>query len=153
VTVHRSLVGYQSKKWIGRSGERCGLTAFDTSALVRVLVGDDPAQTKKAERAFAAHAKSDGIFVSLVVLAEVGWVLSIAYQWDRATLHDRLSRLARTRGVVVEDLDLVESALAGFRVGKADLADYLILGKARGGSAQLLTFDKRLGREAGATLL
>jgi predicted nucleic-acid-binding protein len=103
---------------------------------------------KKAERAFFPHAKGDGIFVSLLVLAEVGWVLSVAYQWDRATLHDRLSRLARTRGVVVEDLDLVESALAGFRVGKADLADYLILGKAQGGGGPLLTFDKRLGRLA-----
>ena len=75
------------------------MIAFDTNVLVRVLVGDDPAQTKKAERAFAEHAKGDGVFVSLVVLAEIGWVLSVAYQWDRATIHDRLSRLVRTRAV------------------------------------------------------
>jgi predicted nucleic-acid-binding protein len=127
--------------------------AFDTNVLVRVLVGDDPVQTKKAERAFAEHARGDGIFVSLVVLAEIGWVLSVAYQWDRATIHGRLSRLARTRGVVLEDLELVEAALDRYHEGKAELADYLILGKAHGGGARLLTFDKRLGRETGALLL
>ena len=129
------------------------MVAFDTNVLVRILVGDDPAQTKKAERAFSEHANGGGIFVSLVVLAEIGWVLSVAYQWDRATILDRLFRLVRTRGVLIEDLELVDAALEGYRAGKAELADYLILGKAHGGGAELLTFDKRLGREVGVKLL
>ena len=65
------------------------MVAFDTNVVVRVLVGDDPVQTKKAERAFVEHANGDGGFVSLVVLAEVGWVLAVAYEWDRATIHAR----------------------------------------------------------------
>jgi predicted nucleic-acid-binding protein len=129
------------------------MVAFDTNVLVRVLVGDDPAQTKKAERALVEHAAGQGVFVSLVVLAEIAWVLSAAYEWDRMTIHDRLFRLVRTRGVSFEDLDLVESALEGYRVGKADLADYLVIGKAQSVGAGLLTFDKRLAREGGATLL
>lgn len=129
------------------------MVAFDTNVLVRVLVGDDPIQTKKAERAFAEHATNDGIFVSLIVLTEIAWVLSSAYQWDRATIHDRLSRLVRTRGVAFEDLDLVEAALETYHGGKAELADYLILAKARGEGAPLLSFDKRLAREADVTLL
>lgn len=108
------------------------MVAFDTNVLVRVLVGDDPAQTKRAERAFVDHAKSDGVFVSLIVFAEVAWVLSAAYAWDRVTTYERLSRLVRTRGVVFEEVELVEAALAGYRSGKADLADYLIVAKARG---------------------
>ncbi|HEY8088559.1 MAG TPA: type II toxin-antitoxin system VapC family toxin [Polyangiaceae bacterium] len=130
------------------------MPAFDTNVLVRVLVGDDPAQTRKAERAFVEHAKGpEGVFVSLVVLAEVAWVLAAAYAWDRATIHERLSRLVRTRGVVLEDLDLVEAALESYRAGKADLPDYLIIGKAQSVRADLLTFDKRLARENGVTLL
>jgi len=130
------------------------VAAFDTNVLVRVLVGDDPVQTKKAERAFLQHAKGpEGVFVSLVVLAEIAWVLSAAYGWDRATIHERLSRLVRTRGVVLEDLEIVEAALEGYRVGKADLPDYLIAGKAQSIGAELLTFDKRLARENGVTLL
>ncbi len=130
------------------------MVAFDTNIIVRVLVGDDPIQTKKAEKAFVAHAKGDGVFLSLVVVAEVGWVLTSAYQWDRATVHERVTRLVRTRGIVVEELELVEHALDEYRAGKANLADYLILGKARSSATgNLLTFDKKLARESGAALL
>lgn len=129
------------------------MIALDTNVLVRVLVGDDPAQTKRAEAAFLKHAKGDGIFVSFVVLAEVGWVLSAAYGWDRPTIHDRLSRLVRTQGIVLEDIEVVEAALDGYRTGKAEIADYLILGRAHQVGAELLTFDRRLGREDGASVL
>jgi predicted nucleic-acid-binding protein len=127
--------------------------AFDTNVLVRILVGDDPSQTKRAERSFLEHAKGQGVFLSLVVLAEVAWVLSAAYEWDRATIHGRLSRLIRTRGVILEDLELVQEALVQYAVGPADFADYLIVGKAQSVGATLVTFDKRLGRTAGARLL
>jgi len=129
------------------------VVAFDTNVLVRILVGDDPSQTKRAERAFLEHAKGQGIFVSMVVLAEIAWVLSAAYEWDRATIHGRLSRLVRTRGVILEELELVEGALARYAVGPADFADYLVVAKAQSLGASLLTFDKRLGRIEGARLL
>lgn len=129
------------------------MVGFDTNVVVRVLVGDDPVQTRKAEHAFTTHANGDGGFVSLVVLAEVGWVLAAAYGWDRATIHARVTRLVRTRGVEIEDLELVERALVDYAAGRADLADYLIVGKARSVGAELLTFDRKLAREAGATLL
>jgi predicted nucleic-acid-binding protein len=51
------------------------VVTFDTNVLVRVLIGDDPAQTKLAERSLKAHAFGDGIFVPLLVLAEIAWVL------------------------------------------------------------------------------
>jgi predicted nucleic-acid-binding protein len=131
------------------------VVGFDTNVLVRILVGDDPSQTKKAERAFSLHARGAGVFVSLVVLAELAWVLGVAYRWDRATLHGRIALLVRTRGVYVEELELVERALGEYEHGKADLADYLILGRARAQSAtgSLLTFDKKLSRAKGVSLL
>lgn len=129
------------------------MVAFDTNVIVRVLVGDDPVQTKKAEKAFVSHVNDSGVFVSLVVLAETSWVLAAAYQWDRATIHGRVRRLVRTRNVVIEDLELVERALDEYVTGKAELADYLILGKARTAADQLLTFDKKLAREADAALV
>jgi len=129
------------------------VVAFDTNVLVRVLVGDDPAQTRRAEKAFVAHATGEGVFVSLVVLAELGWVLSAAYGWHRAVIHERISRLVRTRGVVIEELELVESALEHFARGKADLADYLILAKSRAKARELFTFDKKLAKEANVHLL
>lgn len=129
------------------------MIAFDTNVVVRLLVGDDPAQTRRAERAFVEHVNGAGVFISLVVLAEVGWVLSAAYAWDRVTLHARVQRLVRTRNVLVEELELVEAALDAYATGKAQLADYLILGVARAASDGLLTFDKKLARSPGALLL
>lgn len=129
------------------------MVALDTNVVVRILVGDDPVQTKKAERAFVEHALGDGVFISTVVLAEVSWVLSAAYEWDRATIHARLGRLVRTRGVAFEDLGLVHAALDEYAAGKAELADYLIVGTARGRGATLLTFDRRLARSPGVALL
>ncbi len=130
------------------------MAGFDTNVIVRVLVGDDPTQTRKAEQAFSEHAATDGVFVSLVVLAEVTWVLEAAYSWDRATIHRQVSLLVRTKGVVVEELELVQTALDEYIAGKAGLADYLILGKARTGPGRsLVTFDRKLARTADVTLL
>lgn len=129
------------------------MVAFDTNVVVRVLVGDDPVQTARAERAFVKHTKAGGVFVSLVVLAETAWVLSAAYGWDRPTIHARLRQLVRTRNVFIEEIELVETALAEYRAGRAEVADHLILGKARQRGGDLLTFDKRLAKAQGAVLL
>jgi predicted nucleic-acid-binding protein len=129
------------------------VVALDTNVVVRLLVGDDPVQTRKAEKVFLEHVNGAGVFVSLVVLAELGWVLSCAYEWDRATIHSRMQRLVRTRNVRVEELELVEAALDEYENGKAQLADYLILGVARAASETLLTFDKKLARTPGVSLL
>lgn len=65
----------------------------------------------------------------------------------------RVRQLVRTRGVIIEEFELVEQALDEYAGGKADFADYLILGKARRDASELLTFDKKLAREVGTTLL
>jgi predicted nucleic-acid-binding protein len=130
------------------------VVTFDTNVLVRILVGDDPAQTRRAERLFSAHARGDGIHVPLLVLAELAWVLSSGYGLERLVIHERLARLVRTRGVFVGDLELVLEALARYRQGGAELADQLILGKAtEARSLPVFTFDRKLARQDGVELV
>ncbi len=52
----RSRASSPSKRWIAPSRGRCDVVALDTNVIVRVLVGDDPAQTRStsAWRARAA---------------------------------------------------------------------------------------------------
>lgn len=130
------------------------MVTFDTNVLVRILLGDDPAQTKRAERLFKEHAFADGIFVPLIVVAELAWVLSAGYALERVQIHERLKRLVRTRGVFVEELELVHRALAAYAASRVDLADLLILGAAAGKNAlPLFTFDRKLSRVQQAHLV
>lgn len=128
------------------------MVAFDTNVVVRLLLRDDAAQAKKAEHAFLRHARGDGVFLSLVVVVETAWVLAYTYELDRKAIHEHLRSLSRTRGVVVEEVDLVQDALDAYTKGSADFADYVILAATRrAGCRTLLTFDRRLGKERGVS--
>jgi len=128
------------------------VVAFDTNVVVRLLLRDDAAQAKKAEHAFLRHARGDGVFLPLVVLVETAWVLAYTYELDRKAIHDHLLSLSRTRGVIVDETELVQDALDAYAKGGADFADYVILATTRrAGCRALLTFDRRLGRERGVS--
>ena len=128
------------------------MVAFDTNVVVRLLLRDDAVQAKKAEQAFLRHARGDGVFLPLVVLVETAWVLSYTFELDRKAIHEHLRSLIRTRGVVVDEADLVQDALDAYLNGSADFADYVILTTTRrAGCRALLTFDRRLGKEAGVS--
>lgn len=130
------------------------MVALDTNVVVRLLVRDDAAQAKRAEQTFLRHARGDGIFLALVVIVEMAWVLAYTYDLDRAVIRDHLLALTRTRGVVIDDADLVQDALDAYAKGGADFADYVILAAARrAGCRTLFTFDKRLGKERGVSAL
>ena len=135
------------------------MVAFDTNVVVRLLLRDDAAQAKKAEHAFLRHARGDGVFVPLVVLVETAWVLAYTYDLDRKAIREHLASLIRTRGVVVDDADLVQDALDAFAKGSADFADYVIVASMRRAGCRALltfdrrTFDRRLGKERGVSAL
>ena len=57
------------------------------------------------------------------MLAEVAWVLRIAYKFNRATAAASLRRLIDTEGVQVEGEATTRLALAAFQTGSADFFD------------------------------
>lgn len=128
------------------------MVAFDTNVVVRLLLRDDAAQARRAERAFLQHARGEGVFLPLVVVVETVWVLTYTYELGRDAVHQHLFALTRTRGVVVDEADLVQEALDSYAAGAADFADYVILARSgHAGCDSLLTFDRRLAREPGAS--
>jgi len=130
------------------------VVAFDTNVVVRLLLRDDAGQAKKAEHAFLRHARGDGVFLPLVVLVETAWVLAYTYDLSRSAIHDHLLALTRTRGVIIDEAERVQEALDAYVAGSADFADYVILaGTRRADCKALLTFDRRLGKETGASAL
>jgi predicted nucleic-acid-binding protein len=131
------------------------MKGVDTNVLVRYITRDDPARERAASRFVeAARARSEPIFVNLIVLRERAWVLGRSYGCSRAQVADVVERLLGTEQLVVEDAELVWLALADFRAGKADLADCLIgrrnLQLSCEGTA---TLDRRLAGVEGFELL
>lgn len=130
------------------------MIAFDTNVLVRVLLGDDPAQTKIAEEQFTKAADGEGVYIGHIVLAELVWVMRTGYRLSDAAVRERIRALVRTRGVHVPQLEVVLEALRRDEEGAANLADYLILAGARAdGAHRMVTFDRRLAREEDVTLV
>ena len=131
------------------------MIALDTNLLVRLIVHDDEAQARAVERLLVrARRDQTPLFVADVVLCELVWVLTRRLGLGRADIAVALDRLLRTELVVVADATVTARALAGYRDGKGDFADYLIREQAFASEAtEVVTFDRMLKGEAGFRIL
>lgn len=129
------------------------MIALDTNLWARAILGDDPKQSRAAQKAITEAARGPGIFLPILVLMELAWVLKSAPGWDAARVHEALARLINTEGVEVESAPLVREALE-LATGGIGFADNLIaLGTRARGCTKLLTFDARFAKTGRAVLL
>lgn len=131
------------------------MIAVDTNVLVRIVLGDDPAQARVAERLFIkARTEQTTLFVADVVLCELVWVLTRRAGVSRAQIAGALEQLMRTELITVDDSGVVDRAVRAYRAGKGDFADYLILEHATAaGATEVVTFDRVLKGEDGIRVL
>lgn len=127
------------------------MIALDTDVLVRFLVVDDEAQSRRATKLIAdATARDEELFFSDIVICETVWVLSSAYRFSRAEISAALSGLLRAKSVTFASTDRLARALDGYAKGRGDFADYLIREQARAAGAEAVaTFDRALHKEPG----
>lgn len=127
------------------------MIALDTNVLIRFLVEDDEAQSRRATKLIeGAVARDEQLFISDIVMCETVWVLSSAYRFSRAEIVDALSQLLRARSVVFSSTDSIARALDAYRKERGDFADYLIREHARSAGAETVaTFDGALIKESG----
>ncbi len=130
------------------------MVTFDTNIIVRILVEDDPLQSKVALNAWRLALESGGVFLPKLVLAEVIWVLRVSYGFNRQTIIGVVEALLRTEGLEVEDVSYIFATLKAYSNGNADFSDYLILESARHTSAlPVKTFDRRFASHPDVVLL
>ena len=121
------------------------MIALDTNVLVRLLVGDDPAQAALARELFDANAGNDGaLFVSDLVLAELAWVLRSRYSLPTEPIAGAVRALLGNATLAWQSRAAVARALQLFeqRDG-ADFADCLIVALADDHQCEATaTFDR-----------
>jgi predicted nucleic-acid-binding protein len=130
------------------------MIGLDTNILVRYLIHDDTGQTTLAKRIMNSLSSDSPGFITLVVLAELVWVLKISYDFSKTELEQVLESLLRSEELVVERAEIALQALRKFRAGNADFADSLI--ERCGHAAQCkhtLTFDLKAAAGSGMRLL
>ncbi len=126
------------------------MRAVDTNVLVRLVTRDDEKQVVSAE-AFVEK----GAWVSLLVLAEITWVLEAAYGLGHADIATAIDMLLNHQSLSVQDADVVAAALDHYRLKPAPgFSDCLVLEIARkAGHTPLGTFDRNLSRLDGTQRL
>ncbi len=122
------------------------MQAADTNIWARAYLNDDTQQSPLARVTIDEACASEGLFVPILVLAELFWVLRRTWQKERVL--DTLEHILRTDGAVVESKALAEQAIRDARVGGAGFADLLIASTALAhGAYEVLTFDKAFARQ------
>ena len=117
------------------------MIGLDTNVVLRLGDEKDPAQRARALSLVASQGAS-GCMVNIVVLCEYAWTLRTAFKMDRVEIADRIDVLSRASEIVLSHSDAVQRALAKYRVGPADFADYLIAEvNAADGCESTATFD------------
>jgi predicted nucleic-acid-binding protein len=123
------------------------MRAVDTNVLVRLLTRDDEKQAASADDFIQG-----GAWVSHLVLLETSWVLTSVYDVTSKQLMAALEMLLQHESLVIQDADVVSSALGLFKENLSlGFSGCLVLEVARkAGHLPLGTFDKQLGKVDGA---
>lgn len=124
------------------------MAAVDTNVLVRLLVADDAAQTRRAE---AFLEKGRPLWVSTVVLVETCWVVASVYHWSKPQIVTMLRGLQDSPDFMVQASAPLRAAVELFAASRADFTECLALELARAeGHLPLGTFDRKAAALPGA---
>jgi predicted nucleic-acid-binding protein len=130
------------------------MIGLDTNVLVRYIVQDDLAQSRKATMLIESLTDESPGFVSIAALVELVWVVQGCYAASKDDTVAILDRLSRTRTLRLENMDVVSKAVRVYAASSADFADCLI--ESAGSHAQCshtATFDGNASKTAGMQLI
>lgn len=127
------------------------MIGLDTNILVRYLAQDDAAQSARATEILERRLTEENPgFVSIVTMVETVWVLDRAYGLGAEKIAAAVERILQTDVLVVENEQVVFTAMIAMRERQGSFADAVIAGLgARAGCRATITFDQKALRLAG----
>jgi len=119
------------------------MIGVDSNVLLRLFVERDTEHGRRAHTLVeAARSAKSVVFVPFVVVVETLWVLARTYRFPKHVRVAVLEEILENTAFEVERREAVLTALAMWRSGTADFADYLIVLAARdAGCSTTYTFD------------
>ena len=130
------------------------MIAIDTNVLVRLLARDHAEQAEAARTLLQGLTPEQPGFICREVAIELAWVLERSYKLPRQRIAEALLALLTSNNLVFEAADDVAHAAFRYGQGGPGFSDLMILAASeRAGAEPLMTFDRRLAREAGAALV
>ena len=130
------------------------MIGLDTNVLLRFILKDDPAQTPAARRFLQSLTPDNPGWVGIANVLEIVWVLSNSKNMDRREVSRAITSLLFLDTVIVEQVEVLVTAVQLFDSSRADFADCLIAVSARAaGCSKTVTFDRIAARDTGMDLL
>jgi predicted nucleic-acid-binding protein len=131
------------------------MIGIDTNVLLRLLVRDDEAQARAAERFISTHcSKENPGFVSCIVIAETAWSLKRSYGYDRSQIVAALRALLDVSELAIESVEDVDGAVTEFEQSGGGFVDCLLARtNAAIGCDHTITFDRKAAKLPGFKLL
>jgi len=113
--------------------------------LIRYITQDDREQADIATHWIEANCSVvEPGWISAIVLCETVWVLSRAYNYDKATVQSVLQRIFLACELAVEAQEDAWAALRDYARGAADFSDYLVASMNHSaGCKYTVTFDRK----------
>ncbi len=124
------------------------MLGIDTNIVVRLIVADDAAQTRRARELIDKAVRGDEVvLISLPVLVETEWVLRSRYGFEREALLNIFHAMLEARELTFEDEPALEEALFYWKDSTCGFADCLIAAHNRQlGCRATATFDAKAAR-------
>jgi predicted nucleic-acid-binding protein len=118
------------------------MVAIDTNVVVRLLTGDDPAQSARARAVF----RRGDVFIPETVLLETEWVLRHAYDFKPLAIHQALVGLCGLPNIILQNPHRLLTGLQWYAEGM-DFADAVHLAASQD-CRTFYSFDQKLIRQA-----
>lgn len=126
------------------------MIGIDTNVLVRYLTQDDPVQARKATELIESLSEARPGFITVVVMAELAWVLERSYRLGPPAIAACIERILQANVLVVENEQQAFAGMFALKKGQGSFADALIaaLGS-KAGCVNTVTFDRKALRLPG----
>jgi len=117
----------------------------DANVFLRFLTNDLPEKAREVERMLQrAGAGKLKLYTSVLVVAEIVWVLESYYELTREAIGEKILAMLNTPGLMVEDDALIVQCTALYMDKNVDFIDaYNAVWMAAQGLTQAVTFDTK----------